>query len=511
VGSRKVKDEQQWRQFFSDGNSTIKPADNMAKLYGNVQLEGLEGFILSRITEPMPLSTAFSLITLPESQYLPALYSLCISGLLVIDRKDTKKAATASNSASSSTVNSSSASSNSSSRSAPEPTPRRESAASAPVDDDAKLQQEVKQLLVFFASADYYEILGITRRASEADIKKAYYQLAKKFHPDRAYKGGSDELKLGLEKLFAKASEAYEKLRDPDERRRYDDRIRNKPESAGTPPPIGQVLRPTPPSRPAAPPSPAPTAPPPSAPRPAPPPPPSTNTPPVSRPAATPPAAATSAAAPSPVASTPPATPAARPVAAAPTTAVAAGSATATANAPAAKPSKPVDIGEASFNQAKAALAQQDLARAAYLLREAVNANIANKEYRWQLINVLMKNPKWHKEAEEMLLVLLDQDARDANAHATLGLIYKTAGIASRAETKFRDALLIDNANKIARRELKEIKNQKASDLAQAKRAGNPIAMIKDKWETLPPAAQMGIMLGAALVVLYFGFNYLFG
>jgi tetratricopeptide (TPR) repeat protein len=211
------------------------------------------------------------------------------------------------------------------------------------------------------------------------------------------------------------------------------------------------------------------------------------------------------------VASTPPATPAARPVAAAPTTAVAAGSATATANAPAAKPSKPVDIGEASFNQAKAALAQQDLARAAYLLREAVNANIANKEYRWQLINVLMKNPKWHKEAEEMLLVLLDQDARDANAHATLGLIYKTAGIASRAETKFRDALLIDNANKIARRELKEIKNQKASDLAQAKRAGNPIAMIKDKWETLPPAAQMGIMLGAALVVLYFGFNYLFG
>ncbi len=63
---------------------------------------------------------------------------------------------------------------------------------------------------------DYYEVLGITRGASESDIKKAYRQVAKKYHPD--VNPGDKE----AEAKFKEASEAYTVLSDPDKRRQYD-------------------------------------------------------------------------------------------------------------------------------------------------------------------------------------------------------------------------------------------------------------------------------------------------
>jgi molecular chaperone DnaJ len=63
---------------------------------------------------------------------------------------------------------------------------------------------------------DYYEVLGVVREASSEDIKKAYRQLALKFHPDR--NPGNDE----ATKRFKEAAEAYEILSDTSKRQRYD-------------------------------------------------------------------------------------------------------------------------------------------------------------------------------------------------------------------------------------------------------------------------------------------------
>lgn len=63
---------------------------------------------------------------------------------------------------------------------------------------------------------DYYEVLGISKDADDAAIKKAYRVLAKKYHPDM--NPGDAE----AEKKFKEASEAYAVLSDADKRRQYD-------------------------------------------------------------------------------------------------------------------------------------------------------------------------------------------------------------------------------------------------------------------------------------------------
>jgi molecular chaperone DnaJ len=63
---------------------------------------------------------------------------------------------------------------------------------------------------------DFYEILGVQRNADEGELKKAYRQMALKYHPDK--NPGNKE----AEEKFKEAAEAYEVLSNPEKRQRYD-------------------------------------------------------------------------------------------------------------------------------------------------------------------------------------------------------------------------------------------------------------------------------------------------
>jgi len=63
---------------------------------------------------------------------------------------------------------------------------------------------------------DYYEVLGVSKTATDAEIKKAYRKLAMKYHPD--YNPGDKE----AEEKFKEINEANEVLSDAEKRQRYD-------------------------------------------------------------------------------------------------------------------------------------------------------------------------------------------------------------------------------------------------------------------------------------------------
>ncbi len=66
------------------------------------------------------------------------------------------------------------------------------------------------------ASKDYYEMLGVSKNASDEEIKKAYRKLAMKYHPDR------NPNKKEAEERFKEINEAYAVLSDKEKRKQYD-------------------------------------------------------------------------------------------------------------------------------------------------------------------------------------------------------------------------------------------------------------------------------------------------
>ena len=66
------------------------------------------------------------------------------------------------------------------------------------------------------AKRDYYEVLGVDKKASEDEIKKAYRKIAIKYHPDR---NPGDKT---AEEKFKEAAEAYSVLSDKQKRQQYD-------------------------------------------------------------------------------------------------------------------------------------------------------------------------------------------------------------------------------------------------------------------------------------------------
>src|SRR5207247_442331 len=82
------------------------------------------------------------------------------------------------------------------------------------------LEAEMLQRFERLRAQDLYEVLGIALAATGTEIRRAYYALAKRFHPDKFTREG---IKTKAEKVFAHITEAYSTLTGEESRRRYDE------------------------------------------------------------------------------------------------------------------------------------------------------------------------------------------------------------------------------------------------------------------------------------------------
>lgn len=86
-----------------------------------------------------------------------------------------------------------------------------------------KKEQEMKDDIASeMRKKDYYDILGIKKTATDAEIKKAYRTLALRFHPDKNQYESNAFTHIDAKEVFKKVSNAYTHLIDPEKRQHYD-------------------------------------------------------------------------------------------------------------------------------------------------------------------------------------------------------------------------------------------------------------------------------------------------
>ena len=110
-------------------------------------------------------------------------------------------------------------------------------------------RREIMDLFEGLKQRTHFEVLGITRGASDTQVKDAYFRLAKRFHPDVHHDASLGDLRDKLEAVFIRLGQAYEVLKNPKTRGFYEERL-----GSGA---FGAAAAALPPEPPAPPPDPA--------------------------------------------------------------------------------------------------------------------------------------------------------------------------------------------------------------------------------------------------------------
>lgn len=188
---------------------TLRPAYKWQEMAAQLSLTPQEGFVLSRMTSPMTVHEILEIVPLPRQQVLPILHMFLVLGLVTHARAEKTPAAEAEPAASPATH-------------APEAR-KKEEPAEESGESLESLQERVLRMLEEQQNASHYQVLGVDENASAEQIRSAYHQLARQFHPDRFFGDAvSAELRRAVDDLFEKIRTAYETLRDDKSRSDYD-------------------------------------------------------------------------------------------------------------------------------------------------------------------------------------------------------------------------------------------------------------------------------------------------
>jgi curved DNA-binding protein CbpA len=106
------------------------------------------------------------------------------------------------------------------------------------VDLDADRKREILSLERALDRLNHFEVLGLRPGAPAAEVKKAYHEASRRYHPDRYFQKNLGSFRPRVEKIFKRVHESYAVLCDPDQRADYE---RRHPELAAAPTPKAEA------------------------------------------------------------------------------------------------------------------------------------------------------------------------------------------------------------------------------------------------------------------------------
>ncbi len=197
---------------FGDPGEMIFPVANA--LTSN-NLLPQEGFMLSRLDGPTALSDLVALSGLGELDALNLIYALAVSGLV---RREKWKEVLGNKGAWSR-------------QQIQKPADGVElpvedvasESSTAPVVSETNLEEFLARLS---AATTHYEVLKVDDKAQSAEIKHAYYEIARRYHPDKFRQQAASSMHALLDSAFARITQAYETLTDDKRRKSYDSKLR---------------------------------------------------------------------------------------------------------------------------------------------------------------------------------------------------------------------------------------------------------------------------------------------
>lgn len=163
-----------------------------------------EVFILSRLDRPTPLEELIAVSGVGENEAFVVIYSLALAGLL--EREHWKENIRGQ-------------------RVAVQPEPEKPAPAPPPPPPEQKPEEDVESFLDRLQQAQtHYDVLDVSRESSPAQMKIKYYELARRYHPDR-FRRADPSIQARTESAFARITQAYDTLRDDRLRANYDAKL----------------------------------------------------------------------------------------------------------------------------------------------------------------------------------------------------------------------------------------------------------------------------------------------
>jgi curved DNA-binding protein CbpA len=252
--ARRLQAPEVMKQVLGDLDRPLGMSSHPLLGVQRLTLSPIDGFLLSRIDGVMTAREIFQITPLPEEDTERSLFALLCTGTVeYVPRTASWRARAAVAAGAAPTAQPPAP------PQAPGPTPAGPQTPTGTSDAGRSLKEEAdreesrrsiearrREIVEAFDALqgrDHFELLGIERRATENEVKEAYFRMARRFHPDTPLDPALADLRPKRENVFLRLAAAYETLRNPASRAQYERMVeprspRRQPEAqAGAAPP----------------------------------------------------------------------------------------------------------------------------------------------------------------------------------------------------------------------------------------------------------------------------------